>query len=415
MGPPPVVSIHSNVAPRSPFGFVGRAGRAARALTTAFSALALAVGVLTLAPAPARAADPITTQEYFSYYHFDAARAKGYTGKGVTIALIDSPVDINAPELAGADITDKSRCTIEGSPEGVRHGTEMATILVSSYTGVAPDATLLSYQVTNSSSRSAGNCDLGGEKQNSWDKLINQAVEDGAQIISVSQGVSDQSDELKWAIANAVSHGVIIVASAGNKSTDENSAHLSQWSGVVGTSAINTDGTFASYSSWGNGVVTAAVGGPYSTYDVSTGEPTTVSGTSVSTALAAGMIALARQKWPDATPNQILQLLVHTGLNPNHEWTPYTGYGAIDGGALVNTDPSQYPDENPLLQKPGGSSPTVQELQDYADGTITPNTVMNTMPKSYVYRGTDEDLIIGFGLDNGLNIHLGTSPRYHRK
>ena len=401
--------------PRSPFGFVGRAGRAARALTTAVSALALAVGALTVVPAPAQADDAAPTQEYFSYYHLDSARQKGYTGKGVTIALIDSPVDINAPELAGADITDKSRCTIEGSPEGVRHGTDMATILVSSYTGVAPDATLLSYQVTNSSSRSSGNCDLGGEKQNSWDKLINQAVEDGAQIISVSQGVSDQSDELKWAIANAVSHGVIIVASAGNKSTDENSAHLSQWSGVVGTSAINTDGTFASYSSWGNGVVTAAVGGPYSTYDVSTGEPTTVSGTSVSTALAAGMIALARQKWPDATPNQILQLLVHTGLNPNHDWNPKTGYGAAALGSLVNEDPSQYPDENPILQKPGGSSPTEQEIQDYADGTITPNTVMNTMPKSYVYRGTDEDLIIGFGLDNGLNIHLGTSPRYHRK
>ena len=402
-------------APRSPFGFVGRAGRAARALTTAFSALALAVGVLTLAPAPAHAADPITTQEYFSYYHFDAARAKGYTGKGVTIALIDSPVDINAPELAGADVTDKSRCTIEGSPEGVRHGTEMATILVSSSTGVAPDATLLSYQVTNSSSRSAGNCDLGGEKQNSWDKLINQAVEDGAQIISVSQGVSDQSDELKWAIANALSHGVIIVASAGNKSTDENSAHLSQWSGVVGTSAINTDGTFASYSSWGNGVVTAAVGGPINTVDPYTGAPTQNEGTSASTALVAGMIALARQKWPDATPNQILQLLVHTSLNPNHDWNPKTGYGAAALGSLVNEDPSQYPDENPILQKPGGSSPTVQELQDYADGTITPNTVMNTMPKSYVYRGTNEDLIIGFGLDNGLNIHLGTSPRYHRK
>ena len=402
-------------APRSPFGFVGRAGRAARVLTTTFSALALAVGVLTLAPAPARAADPITTQEYFSYYHFDAARAKGYTGKGVTIALIDSPVDINAPELAGANITDKSRCTIEGSPEGVRHGTEMATILVSSYTGVAPDATLLSYQVTNSSSRSSGNCDLGGEKQNSWDKLINQAVEDGAQIISVSQGVSDQSDELKWAIANAISHGVIIVASAGNKSTDENSAHLSQWSGVVGTSAINTDGTFASYSSWGNGVVTAAVGGPINTVDPYTGAPTQNEGTSASTALVAGMIALARQKWPDATPNQILQLLVHTGLNPNHDWNPKTGYGAAALGSLVNEDPSQYPDENPLLQKPGGSSPTEQEIQDYADGTITPNTVMNTMPKSYVYRGTDEDLIIGFGLDNGLNIHLGTSPRYHRK
>ena len=91
MGPPPVVSISSNVAPRSPFSFVGRAGRAARALITAASALALAVGALTVAPAPAHAADPITTQEYFSYYHLDSARQKGYTGKGVTIALIDGP------------------------------------------------------------------------------------------------------------------------------------------------------------------------------------------------------------------------------------------------------------------------------------------------------------------------------------
>ena len=283
-------------APRSPFRFVGRAGRAARALVTTTSALALAIGALTVAPAPAHAADPITTQEYFSYYHLDSARAKGYTGKGVTIALIDGPVDTNAPELAGANITDKSRCTIEASAKGARHGTDMAMILVSSYTGVAPDATLLSYQVSNSSSRSAGNCDLGGDKQDSWDKLINQAVEDGAQIISVSQGVSDQSDELKWAIANAVSHGVIIVASAGNNGTDENSAHLSQWSGVVGTSAINTDGTFASYSSWGNGVVTAAVGGPLNTVDPDTGAPTQNEGTSASTALVAGMIALARQK-----------------------------------------------------------------------------------------------------------------------
>ena len=151
--------------PRSPFAFVGRAGRAARTLTTAVAALALAVGALAVAPAPAHAADPITTQEYFSYYHLDSARAKGYTGKGVTIALIDSPVDINAPELAGADITDKSRCTIEASAKGARHGTDMAMILVSRYTGVAPDATLLSYQVSNASSRSAGNCDLGGDKQ----------------------------------------------------------------------------------------------------------------------------------------------------------------------------------------------------------------------------------------------------------
>ena len=63
MGPPPVVSISSHVAPRSPFAFAGRAGRAARALTTAVSALALAVGALTLAPTPALADDAVPSQD----------------------------------------------------------------------------------------------------------------------------------------------------------------------------------------------------------------------------------------------------------------------------------------------------------------------------------------------------------------
>ena len=400
-------------APRSPFGFVGRAGRAARALTTAASALALAVGALTLAPAPAHAADPITTQEYFSYYGFDAAHEKGYTGKGITIALIDGPVDTSAPELAGANIVDKSRCTIEASAKGIRHGTDMATILVSPYTGVAPDATLLSYQLSNDSSISEGTCKADGKKLDNFDTLINQAVEDGAQIISISQGTGHLGDDAKWAIANAITHGVIIVASAGNTSHEENNTHLGKYSGVVGVSAINTDGTFASYSSWGNGVVTAAVGGPFNTRDPETNQPTSNEGTSMSTALVAGMLALARQKWPEATTNQILQSLVHTGLNPNHEWNQYTGYGAIDGGGLVIDDPSQYPDENPLLNKPGGSEPTAEEVADYADGLVDP-TNNRDIDDSYVYRGIDDNVVL-FQSELKNQLHLGTSPRYHRK
>ena len=399
-------------APRSPFSFVVRAGRAARALVTAASALALAVGALTLAPAPAHAADPITTQPYFSYYHLDSARQKGYTGKGITIALIDGPVDTSAPELAGANITDKSRCTIEASPSDVQHATGMASILVSPYFGVAPDATLHAYQTSTTSKSSVGTCSSGGEQLDTVGKLMNQAIEDGAQIISISQGVNS-SGEVKWAVANAIAHGIIVVSSAGNKAADENANHLGQYSGVVGVSAINADGTFASYSSWGNGVVTSAVGGPFNTVDPDTNQPVQVQGTSNSTALVAGMLALARQKWPDATPNQILQLLVHTGLNANHDWNQYTGYGPIDGGALVNTDPSQYPDENPLAQKQGGSSPTPEEVQDYADGLIYLPTDMDRFPKSYIYRGTHEDIVTG--LSFGIDIHLGTSPRYHRK
>ena len=413
MGPAPVVSTQSNAAPRSPFVFVGRAGRAARALTTAASALALAVGALTLAPAPAHAADPITTQEYFSYYGFDAAREKGYTGKGITIALIDGPVDTSAPELAGANIVDKSRCTIEASAKGIRHGTDMATILVSPYTGVAPDATLLSYQLSNDSSISEGTCKADGKKLDNFDTLINQAVEDGAQIISISQGTGHLGDDAKWAIANAITHGVIIVASAGNTSHEENNTHLGKYSGVVGVSAINTDGTFASYSSWGNGVVTAAIGGPFNTRDPETNQPTSNEGTSMSTALVAGMLALARQKWPNATTNQILQSLVHSGLNPNHEWNQYTGYGAIDGGGLVIDDPSQYPDENPILNKPGGSEPTAEEVADYADGIVSPSANVG-IPDSYVYRGVDDKVVL-YHTDLKTPLHLGTSPRYHRK
>ena len=402
-------------APRSPFGFVGRAGRAARALTTTASALALAVGALTLAPAPAHAADPITTQEYFSYYHLDSARQKGYTGKGMTIALIDGPVDTSAPELAGANITDKSRCTIEASPGEARHGTDMATILVSPYTGVAPEATLHSYQVSNSNSVSAGTCKVDGKKLDDFGTLINQAVEDGAQIISISQGTGVQDDDVKWAVANAIARGVIIVASAGNTGEDENNTHLGSSSGVVGVSAINTDGTFASYSSWGNGVVTAAVGSPFNTRDEVTNEPVTTRGTSNATALVAGMLALARQKWPDATPNQILQSLVRSGLNPNHEWNQYTGYGAAALGSLVNDDPSQYPDENPIMDKPGGSSPTADEVSDYVDGLVDP-AAHRGVPDSYVYRGADDTVLL-YHTDTELKnpLHLGTSPRYHRK
>ena len=399
-------------APRSPFGFVGRAGRAARALTTVASALALAVGALTVAPAPAHAADPITTQEYFSYYHLDSAREKGYTGKGVTIALIDGPVNTDAPELKGANVTDKSSCTIEASPSDVQHATGMAAILVSPYFGVAPDATLHAYQTSTTSKSSVGTCLSGGEQLDTVGKLMNQAIEDGAQIISISQGVSS-SDEVKWAVANAIAHGVIVVSSAGNKAKDENANHLGQYSGVVGVSAINADGTFASYSSWGNGVVTSAVGGPFNTVDPDTNQPVQVQGTSTSTALVAGMLALARQKWPDATPNQILQLLVHTGLNPNHDWNQYTGYGPIDGGALVNTDPSQYPDENPILNKPGGSEPTADEVADYADGLINP-AAEREVPDSYVYRGADDQVVLYLS-DLKTPLHLGTSPRYHRK
>ena len=380
-------------------------GRVARVVGVGVSCVALAVGALVASPGAAVAADPITHQDYVDYYHLDSARAKGYTGKGVIIALIDGPVELSDPELAGATIVDKSRCTIEASMTGRYHASEMAALLVSQNYGVAP---LYTYQAASDSDPSAGTCMQGNKRLDTFANLINQAIDDGAQIISISLSSVDHSENLKWAIARAMSQGVIIVSAVGNSARDDNNSQMGWWSGVVGVSAIGTDGKFTSYSSWGNGVTTAAVGGPIKARDFDTGADATTEGTSNSAALVSGFLALTRAKWPNATPNQILQLLVATGLNPDKKWNKYTGYGAIDPGKMANTDPSQYPDENPLAQKEGGSSPTVEEVRDYSDGLISPFTA--TLPTSYVYRGLDE-----IALSSTHNAHLGTSPRYHTK
>ena len=139
------MSSRHDFAPRHPRSHAGVAGRAARALTTAACALALATGALTATPAPARADDTITTQDYFSYYKLDSTRAKGYTGKGVTIAMIDGPVDTSAPELAGANITVKTPCEYEAANSTRTHATAVASVLVSKNYGLAPDATLIAY------------------------------------------------------------------------------------------------------------------------------------------------------------------------------------------------------------------------------------------------------------------------------
>ena len=399
---------HGHTHAASRHDLAQQTSRLARVVGVGVSCVALAVGALVASPGAAVAADPITHQDYVDYYHLDSARAKGITGKGVIIALIDAPVDTSDPELAGATIVDKSRCTIEASMDSRYHANGMAAVLVSQNYGVAPDATLYVYQMSIRKDPSAGTCLQNGHKQDTYATLINQAIDDGAQIISISQDSVDHSENLKWAIARAMSQGVIIVNSAGNNARDDNNNQLGWWSGVVGVSAIGTDGKFTSYSSWGNGVTTTAVGGPINVRKFDTGNTTTTIGTSNSAALVSGFLALARAKWPNATPNQILQVLVATGLNPDKKWNKYTGYGAINPGGMLNTDPSQYPDENPLAQKEGGSSPTVEEVRNYSDGLISPFTT--TLPTSYVYRGLDE-----IALSSTHNAHLGTSPRYHTK
>ena len=395
---------------------VTRRNSTARLLCVAASTLALATGATALPSGPAHAADTITAadQPYFAYYHLDQARAKGYTGQGVTIAILDGEVDTSAPELAGADITDKSPCTVTSSLRTKTHSTAMASLLVARDYGISPNAKILAYRLTLPAEGDSSGTDCQnatGIRKDTVPSLINTAINDGAQIITISSSNEGGTDPLKWAMARAVSQGIIITAATGNNAKNETDVSYEKWSGVIGVTAIDTDGNFQDYSSWGEGVVSAAVGGPVKIRDYSSGEFVTTSGTSASAPLVAGSLALARQKWPQATSNQLLQLLIHTGTNPDHTWNKYTGYGGVAPGAMVNTDPSQYPDENPLAVKEGGSSPTPDEVKQYTDGVVSPFEI--AYDNSYTYRGLDEN-VIGDSR-NTYPTHLGTSPRYHGK
>ena len=391
--------------------------RRLRLAGTCAMTLALAAGAIALPAAPAHAADPITAadQSYFAYYKLDQARAKGYTGKGVTIALLDGEVDTSVPELAGATIIDKTPCTVTSSAYSKSHGTAMASLLVSKEYGVAPDATLLSYRTKYVQEGDTAESDCRGHHGNSlyepeW--LINQAITDGAQIISISASNGLSNDAMKWAIARANALGVIVVGPAGNDNEEETIDTYGKWSGVVSVSAIDTSGKRAEYSSWGKGVTVAAVGGPMVAHNYETNTNISTRGTSNATPLVAGFLALAKQKWPNATSNQLLQLLTHTARTDQSGWNKYIGYGGADPGAMVNTDPSQYPDENPIMDKGNDRlGPTNEESQQYLAGLVDPRDIAGDT--TYTYRGLDESILKD--TDIPTPIHLGTSPRYHAK
>ena len=391
--------------------------RRLRLAGTCAMTLALAAGAIALPAAPAHAADPITAadQSYFAYYKLDQARAKGYTGKGVTIALLDGEVDTSVPELAGATIIDKTPCTVTSSAYSKSHGTAMASLLVSKEYGVAPDATLLSYRTKYVQEGDTAESDCRGHHGNSlyepeW--LINQAITDGAQIISISASNGLSNDAMKWAIARANALGVIVVGPAGNDNEEETIDTYGKWSGVVSVSAIDTSGKRAEYSSWGKGVTVAAVGGPMIAHNYETNTNISTRGTSNATPLVAGFLALAKQKWPNATSNQLLQLLTHTARTDQSGWNKYIGYGGADPGAMVNTDPSQYPDENPIMDKGNDRlGPTNEESQQYLAGLVDPRDIAGD--PTYTYRGLDESILKD--TDIPTPIHLGTSPRYHAK
>lgn len=138
---------------------------------------------------------------------------------------------------------------------------------------------------------------------------IYYAVDNNATIISMSFGGGD-SNTIRNAIAYAHSNGNILVASSGNDGTNSQQ-YPCAYDEVICVSAIDSDNGAASYSNYGNWVDLAAPGtGILSTsYD---DVYVSLSGTSMSTPMIAGMIGLIKSLF-DKNQSEILNALKSTG------------------------------------------------------------------------------------------------------
>ena len=395
---------------------IGRS-RGPRALCVTVSACLLAVGTL-VAPAPAAHAHSHKVQAsdeaYYSRYSLAYLHARGYRGDGVIIAVIDSHIDASIPELRGADIQDKTPCKVTNDAESDDHATEVAQILVAPDFGVAPGATIYNYAYADDWGDVDSDCALGSNSAAMARKpsLIEQALNDGANIIVITSSYNEADEEsLRWAVSRAVAAGVPVVVSMGNHGEYNASDTMGPFAGVIGSAALATDGTFADYSNWGDGVSIAAVGQFYAR-EASTNQLKTVEGTSFSTPLIAGVLALAWDGFDGDVPSgQILQALAATARGSGGQWNDRTGFGEIDPVAFLASDPTQYPDENPFEDKGNDPVLTSDDIDDYVDGLVDPEDIYND--NEYVYRGIDERVVDSGAY--GFPAHLGTSPRYHNQ
>ena len=378
--------------------------------------LALSLGASLAPVAPAYAADPPMTadkQDYYKYYKLKSIHDQGITGKGVTIAVLDGAVNPNIPELKGANIQDRTPCVMSSAPENAAHGTTVAQILVSPEFGVAPDATLYTYTIPLYGDAPGSNCTISGwtgEAKNDTPLLIEQAINDGANIITISSSFPTDSIDLRWAMARALAEGVIVVAAMGNETTEDPSDSLALWKGICGIGATTRYSTLTEYTNWGNGVMTTALG-TVVTRDTSTGRVEEEEGTSFATPIIAGFLALGWQHFDeDVSADQMLQALAATGRNGN-QWNKFTGYGPADPVAFLRSDPSQYANENPCVPQVYDSVPSWDDVADYIDGVVNPILISND--DVYVYRGVNEDAALS--REHGYPTHIGTSPRYHNQ
>ncbi|MFH8620345.1 type VII secretion-associated serine protease mycosin [Streptomyces vietnamensis] len=305
--------------------------RRSRARVAASAALGmLLVGI---ASVPAHA-------EGVKQWQLDAFGAKEIwqlsTGKGVTVAVIDSGVDKTIPDLQGQVLKGKNLEPKQSGDEFTDydgHGTGMAALIAgtgkSAY-GLAPGAKILPVRVPGSVGGKVSQAEANREFNRFMPEAIRFAVDSGAKVLNISQGSPEGSPQLTDAVKYALDKGALVFGAVGNSGNKENRLEYpGATPGVVGVGAIDRKLTRIPMSQYGPQVDIVAPG--KDTVSACAAGTCTSSGTSDSTALASAAAALIWSKHPDWTNNQVLKVMLNTVAAPTEgpKRNDYIGYGAI--------------------------------------------------------------------------------------
>ncbi|MDF0373312.1 type VII secretion-associated serine protease mycosin [Streptomyces sp. KA12] len=330
--------------------------RRSRALAAVTAATAFA-----LLPAVPAHADVIRDQQWGLEALHTGAAWQTTRGKGITVAVLDTGVDDEHPDLAGQVLPGKDLIGF-GAERGDRswalHGTAMAGIIAGrgngpgrgdGVLGVAPEAKILPVRVILESgdpSRSKARESRGTALADG----IRWATDHGADVINLSLGDDSESAHPEpgedAAVQYALGKGVAVVASAGNSGDKgDRASYPAAYPGVIAAAAVDRYGTHAAFSTrrWYATVsapgVDIVVPNPDGHYYIEWG-------TSAASAYVSGAVALVRAAHPGLTPAQIKTLLTDTAGNaPEGGRDDARGYGLVDPAAAIAAGAKPRPDD----------------------------------------------------------------------
>ncbi|NEU57913.1 S8 family serine peptidase [Halorussus sp. MSC15.2] len=217
----------------------------------------------------------------------DVAHSNGETGNGADIAILDTGIDSDHPDLQANLGTGKAFVTCNGCNESWDddndHGTHCAGIAdavdnTEGVVGVSTEATLHAVKVLDSS---------GGGTFSDIAAGVEYVADQGWDVASLSLGGSSGSSTLHDAVQYAQSNGVLVVAAAGNSGPCSDCVgYPAAYSEVIAVGSTDSDDSLSSFSSTGPEVEIAAPGG--SIYSTIPGGYDTFSGTSMACPHVAG-------------------------------------------------------------------------------------------------------------------------------